>query len=98
LIGFTARAVRQLRALRQHYEDRQRPEAIIRLMAAVAEASRKIEANPEAGLAAPRPYPQLARPGRASLKVGRYWISYTTTRPPVIAAVFYETADIPGRV
>jgi hypothetical protein len=74
LIGFTARAGRQLRALRQHYEDRDRPEAIGRLMAAVVEASRKIEANPEAGLAAPRPYPQLARPGRAWLKVGRYCI------------------------
>jgi plasmid stabilization system protein ParE len=82
----------------QHYEHRERPEAIIRLMAAVAEASRRIEANPEVGLPAPRPYPQLARPGRAWVKVGRYWISYTATQPPVIAAVFYETADIPGRL
>ena len=98
MIGFTARAARQLQQLRQHYEDRGRPEAIRALIAAVQAASRRIEANPAAGLAAPRPYPHLARPGQAWIKAGRYWISCTTTRPPVIVAIFYETADIPGRL
>ena len=97
MIGFTARAAQQFLELRQHYESLQRPEAVRGLIAALEQASRKIEANPEAGLAAPRPYPQLVRPGRAWVKSGRYWIAYNTTRPPVIAAVFYETANIPGR-
>ena len=29
--------------------------------------------------------------------MGRYWIAYSTTAPPVIVGVFYDTADIPGR-
>lgn len=47
---------------------------------------------------APRPYPQLARTGRAWIKEGRYWFSYTLEAPPVIAGVFFETANIPGRL
>jgi len=49
-------------------------------------------------LPAPRAYPELARPGQAWLKAGRYWIAYGTGTPPVILAVFFETADIPGRL
>ena len=67
-------------------------------IAALEDASRRIEANPAAGLVAPRPYPHVARPGRAWIKAGRYWIAYNTAHPPVIAAVFYETANIPGRL
>jgi hypothetical protein len=52
---------------------------------------------PAAGLPAPQPYPQLARPGVAWIKAGRYWIAYTTAAAPVIVGVFYETANIPGR-
>ena len=50
------------------------------------------------GLPAPRPTPELARPGQAWLKAGRYWIAYGTGTPPVILAVSFETADIPGRL
>jgi hypothetical protein len=32
------------------------------------------------------------------VKAGRYWVAYNTTQPPVIVAVFYETANIPGRL
>lgn len=98
MIGFTARAARQFRALRQHYENHERPEAVRRLIAALQEAERKIESNPTAGLAAPRPYPHLARPGTAWVQAGRYWVSYSTTQPPRIVAVFYDTANIPGRM
>ena len=91
-------SARQFRQLRQHYEDLDRPEAVRRLIAAEEEASRKIEANLASGVGAPPPYPHLARPRRAWIKVGPYWISYSTTQPPVIVAAFHETADIPGRL
>ena len=65
-------------------------------MAALDEADRRIEGNPSAGLTAPRPYPRLAQPGVLWVKAGRYWVYYTTTSPPVIVGVFYETANIPG--
>jgi len=73
-------------------------EAIRAFRAALDQAERKIESNPAAGLAAPRPYPRLARPGRAWMKAGRYSVAYSTTQPPVIVAAFYETANIPGRL
>jgi hypothetical protein len=57
LIGLSARAARQVRTLRQHYEDLGRPEAVRGLIAAMQEAERKIESDPAAGLAAPCPYP-----------------------------------------
>jgi plasmid stabilization system protein ParE len=97
LIGLTARAERQFRELRHHYEDRERPEATRGLIATLEEASRKIEKSPTAGLAAPRPCPQLARPDRLWVKAGRYWIAYEPTTP-VIVGVFHETANIPGRL
>ena len=54
--------------------------------------------NPGAGLSAPRPYPALAQKGRAWIKAGRYWIAYRTKPRLLIVAVFYETANIPGRL
>ena len=98
MIGFSARAARQFKELRQHYEDRERPEAIRGLIAAMEAAARKIESTPSGGLAAPRPYSHLARPGRAWIKAGRYWVTYSTGHPPLIVGVFYETADIPRRL
>jgi plasmid stabilization system protein ParE len=97
VIGLTARAERQVAALRKTYEEQQRPEATRALILAILAASDRIEADPAAGLAAPRPYPQLARRGRLWVKAGRYWVAYLTTNPPVIANVFYDAADIPGR-
>lgn len=97
MIEYTPRAIRHIGTLVRHYEDRQRPAAIRALYAALDEAERKIEADPSAGLPAPRPYPLLARRGQAWVKAGRYWVAYRTTEPPVIIAVFFETADIPGR-
>jgi plasmid stabilization system protein ParE len=98
LIEYTPRAIRQIATLVQHYEDRHRPEAVRALFGALDTAERRIESNPSAGLAAPRPYPQVARKGRAWVKAGRYWVAYSTAQPPVIVAVFYETADIPRRL
>jgi plasmid stabilization system protein ParE len=98
LIAYTPKAISQVDDLIQHYEDRQRIEAIRAFLAALDEAEQKIESSPAAGLSAPRPYPGLAQPGQAWVKAGRYWIAYNTTTPPVILAVFYETADIPSRL
>jgi plasmid stabilization system protein ParE len=98
LIEYTPRAIRQVGALVQHYEDSRRPEAIRALFAALDVAEQRIESNPSAGLAAPRPYPQVARKGRAWVKSGRYWVAYSIAQPPVIVAVFYDTADIPRRI
>jgi hypothetical protein len=98
LIGLTPKAERQVDELRRHYEDRERIEALYALLAAVDEAKQRIESNPAAGLAAPRPYAQLANPGRSWIKVGRYWVAYSTTRPLVIVGVYYDMADIPRRM
>ena len=98
MIAYTPRATRQVDALIQHYEEHQRGGAVQARLAALDEAERKIEQNPAGGLVAPRPYPHNARQGRAWVKSGRYWIAYSTTKPPMIVAVFYETADIPRRV
>lgn len=67
-------------------------------MVALAEAERRIETEPTSGLPAPRPYPQLAKRGRAWIKAGRYWIMCSTTKPPSITGVFVDTANIPGRI
>jgi plasmid stabilization system protein ParE len=98
LIEYTPEASRQVDDLIQHYEDRQRPEAIRALLTAMDEVEGEIERNPSAGLRAPRPYPQLRQTGRAWMKAGRYWFAYSTTEPPVIVAVFFDTANIPGRL
>jgi plasmid stabilization system protein ParE len=98
LIALTPEATRHVRALYAYYEEHDRPEAARALRNAVTAAWEKIATSPGAGLPAPRPYPQLAQPGRAWLKSGRYWIGYRTQPTTAIVAVFFETANIPGRV
>jgi plasmid stabilization system protein ParE len=98
LIEYTPTAARQLADLRRHYEAHDRLESARNLAASVREAAARIESNPTAGIAAPRPYPQLARLGTAWTHAGRYWVSYRLTTPPVITGIFYDAADIPHRV
>jgi plasmid stabilization system protein ParE len=98
LTVLTPRAARQVRALRQHYEKLGRPEATRNLLAAIESAWHLITTNPAAGLPAPRPYPNVARPGRAWVQAGRYWIAYITRPSLAIVAVVYDAADIPGRL
>ena len=98
MIDYTDEALQHVRALHRHYDALDRDTAIRSLMRSLADAEARIERTPGAGLPAPRPYPQLARPGRAWIKSGRYWIVYATTTPPIIAGVFYDAADIPGRL
>jgi plasmid stabilization system protein ParE len=84
--------------LRQHYERLGRPEATRNLVAAIESAWHQIIADPAAGLPAPRPYPNVARPGRAWVQAGRYWIAYITRPSSAIVAVVYDAADIPSRL
>jgi hypothetical protein len=72
LIEYAPRAKSQVAALRQHYENLDRPAAVGALIAALDDAERRIESNASAGLVAPHPYPWLARPGVAWIKAGRY--------------------------
>jgi hypothetical protein len=67
------------------------------MLMAVDAARARIAATPLAGMPAPRPYPNLKKPGRLWLKSGRYWISYSS-RPLVIIGIFFETVDIPRHV
>lgn len=97
MIRLSGDAERQITDLLRHYARLGRPEAGRNLIAAIDQAVVRIERDPGAGLPAPHPYPDLARPGRAWTKTGRYWIAYSTTQPPAIVGVFYETADLPGR-
>jgi plasmid stabilization system protein ParE len=98
LIALTPEARQHVRSLRVYYEERGRPEATRALRNALIAAWEKISISPAAGLPAPRPYPQLAQSGRLWLKSGGYWIAYRTEPAPAIVAVFFETANIPGRL
>ncbi len=77
----TAKA--QISVLRRHFDDKNRLEASRNLTAAIRQAVRQIDAGK--GWPAPRPYPELARPGRAWTHAGRYWFLYkhhSTARSP----------------
>ena len=98
MISISPRARRDIRELQRHFLDKGRPEAVENLLAAVREASGIIGRDQDAGIASPRPYPQLERRRIAWVKVHRYWIGYRQDPKPTIAAVFYDTADIPRRL
>ena len=98
LIAYAAAAQRQIDALVSHYGLLGRSEAIRNLDKALSEAESRVLRDPTAGLPAPRPYPSLARPGRAWIKVGRYWIAYSLASGPLIVCVFHDSADIPNRL
>ena len=98
MIGLSRRAERDLDGLVRHFDSLGRPEAQQALLAAVDDALIRIKADALAGLPAPRPYPEVARPGRAWIKSGHYWFAYSLTEPPEVVAVFHDTADIPGRI
>ena len=98
MIRLSPEAEAQVDALLSHYERLERPEAAYNLFDTITEASSRIEEAPESGLPAPRPYPTLSSLGLRWIKQRSYWIGYSTGVPPIVAAVFYETANIPGRI
>ena len=97
MIALTPEAKVQIEAFQSYYVEQQRPQAIRNLGHSLAEASLVILNAPQLGLAAPRPYPELASLELLWLKRGRYWIAYDPAGP-IIAGVFFDTGDIPNRV
>ncbi len=95
---YSAQAAEQVRSLIRFYVSKGRPEAVTNLQDALARAEQGIDQQTGQDLYAPRPYPALGRPGLRWLKTGRYWISYSVATPPVIHAVFHDSADIPARL
>ncbi len=91
-------AIRAVAELQNHYEQINRPEATRNLRLALERASARIDREPEAGLPAPRPYPEVARPEVRWIKEGRYWIAYSLAKPCVMIAVVYDQADLPRRI
>ena len=99
MIPFSPRAKRQLDELTHHYADRGRDVAIDHLVDSIERASARYLANRGQFYDAPRPYPTLLRQGWRWTKEGRYWIAFSPTKGgPVIRAIFYDAANIPGRL
>ncbi len=97
MIALAPEAGAQLEEFERLYVAQQRPQALRNLGHALAEASLVILNAPHRGLAAPRPYPELAALELLWLKRGRYWIAYDPAGP-IIAGVFFDTDDIPNRI
>jgi plasmid stabilization system protein ParE len=98
VVDLSEEAIRHIGELVAFYEARDRDAAIRALVKAVDDARMAISNNPFVGVVAPRPYPGLAHPGRRWFKSGRYWIAYLVGEPSTITGVFFETADILGRI
>ena len=91
-------AERQLDKLIAHYEWIDRPEATVNLIRAMRRAVERIDRSPDAGLPAPRPYPELAALGFRWIMQGTYWFAYRHEQgESVIVGVFHASADIPNR-
>jgi plasmid stabilization system protein ParE len=99
VIRLSQKAREQIASLAEHYDALDRPGAVRNLRAAITQAGLRIEAQQGLFFPAPRPYPGLIRAGWIWLKEGPYWIAYTMEPDgAVIQVVFYETADITGRL
>ena len=99
MIPFSPRAKRQLDDLTRHYAERGRDAAIDNLVDSVERSSARYLANRGLFYDAPRPYPTLLRPGWRWTKEGQYWIAFGPAKAgPVIHAIFYEAANMPGRL
>ena len=99
MVLITAAAQAQLEALEKHYAELGRDIATIRMTEAVAMAAARIEEQAGPFWPAPRPYPDLEAYGWQWLKEARYWIAFVPISSGyAITGVFYETANIPGRL
>jgi hypothetical protein len=95
----TPAASRQVEALIEHFDEELRFDVSDRLIAAVATAAARIQAEPHGGDPAPRPYPLLKSFGFRWIKEHRYWFGWSMAKGyPVLTNVFYDTADIENRI
>jgi hypothetical protein len=99
MVLITAEAQAQLEALEAHYAQLGRDLATIRMTEAMAMAAARIEEQAGPFWPAPRPYPGLAIYGWRWLKEARYWIAFTQISDGyAITGIFFDTANIPGRL
>ena len=97
MVALSPVAERHLTELTAHYDAKNRMNAVRSLILPVEAAKRRIARSPAAGLDAPRPYPTLKVLGFRWIRESNYWFAYSEGDPPVIAGIFYATADIPSR-
>ena len=98
ILPYTIRAACHVDALVAHYlDEKKRPEAVRGLFRALVEASTAILTGTTRVYDAPRPYLELKQRGTYWVYLSPYWIAIRRPRDPVISAVFYDEADIPGR-
>lgn len=89
MIRLSQTAWAQVAGLAKYYAERDRPDSIRELRPIIGNAGERIEAGRGLFFAAPRPYPNLTRPGWLWLKVGSYWIAYASDPGgAVIQAIF----------
>ena len=99
MIRLSPEAERQLDELALHYAERGRDEAIDNLAGAVERACERYAEGRGSFYDAPRPYPTVRQPGWRWTKEGRYWLAFTAdAHGPIVAAIFFETADLPRRI
>jgi plasmid stabilization system protein ParE len=98
LIALTPEARRHVRALYAYYEERERPEAARALRNALTAAWEKISTSPGGGPVRATALP-AAWPTGQGMAQGRALLDCLSDPPTTaIVAVFFETANIPGRV
>jgi plasmid stabilization system protein ParE len=96
VIDLTPEAEAHLDRLAAHYEALNRLDAAENLLKGLEAAKARISAKPGRIYSAPRPYPALEYLGWRWLLERHYWIAYSKEKPPLITAIFHESANIPG--
>lgn len=99
MIRLSAGAQAQVEALERHYAEIDRDVAALRMSEAIERAGARIEEQIGPFLLYPRPYPAILVDNWKWLKEARYWIAFEPVFDGyMITAVFYDTANIPGRL
>lgn len=98
-VRFSPAAARQTRAPEAHYSGLGRESAIANLRTAITTAVAAFDRTAARDYDAPRPYPELAHLGWRWMHQGRYWVAFDDRGPDLyVAAVVFDSADIPARV
>ena len=97
MIPLSLTAREQYFELIRHYLEREREEAVNRLISALEEARRLIGEGYVNAVDHPSVYGGLARDGVKWVKCHRYWFAFTLDEP-VIFNILWDAADIVRRV